>query len=143
MKTLAYFLLLSVLFSNCKKNDLTPPAEIEEIVGAWRLEAVEKVVDGQAVWEKVNDDPPYRFIFRHDGVPLDINGLGQCCSPDSLIVNGTPVKIRPTAKIPKNPDCALINCFTCPTWGLEQNGDELVITQDCQSQSRRFRYVRE
>lgn len=142
MKRYLYILLIPFLLLNCKKEKEPAPA-IKEIVGRWRLDAVEKTVNGQKVWEKVSSDSPSYLTFRFDGVILDGKGLPWCCSPETLIVNGTSFKIKPKAKVPTNPQCALIDCVSCSSWDLEQKENELIITLACQSLNYRHRYLRE
>lgn len=140
MKRILYILLIPFLLLNCKQEPAPLPA-IKEIVGKWRLEATEKTVNGQKVWEKVSDDSPSYLTFRFDGVPLDGKGLPLCCAPDSLVVNGTPFKIKPLAKVPANPSCATVYCFSCPSWNLEQKGNELILASECEFQNYRQRYL--
>lgn len=59
MKKLLCLLLLPLLLLNCKKKDPDPLPAVKEIAGKWRLEANEKTVNGQKVWEKVSDTSPY------------------------------------------------------------------------------------
>ena len=144
MKRLMYALLLPFLLLNCKKErELAPLPAIKEIVGRWRLDAMEKTVNGQKVWEKVTSDPPSYLTFRFDGLLMDEKGLPWCCSPNTLVVNGTPFKIKPQDKVPTNPQCALINCYSCPSWNLEQKENELVLASECEFQNYRSRYLRE
>ena len=142
MKRYIYILLIPLLLLNCKREPAPLPA-IKEIVGRWRLDAMEKTVNGQKVWEKVSYDPPSYLVFRFDGVILDGNGLPYCCSPDTLVVNGTPFKIRPQAKVPENPQCHLVDCAYCRYWDLEQIGNELILTSKCDFLNYRHRYLRE
>ena len=142
MKQLIYALLLYILLFGCKK-DPTPLPAIQEIVGRWRLDAMEKTVNGQKVWEKVDDTSPAYLAFRFDGVVLDSKGLPWCCSPDTLVVNVTPFKIKPQAEVPSNPQCALIDCLSCSSWYLEQKENELTLTSKCESLNYRHRYLRE
>ena len=142
MKRYLYILLIPFLLLNCKKEKEPAPV-IRGIVGRWRLDAVEKTVNGQKVWEKVSYDPPTYLAFRFDGVILDGKGLPWCCSPEMLIVNGTSFKIEPKAKVPSNPQCAYVDCFTCPSWDLEPKENELILTSSCQSLNSRSRYFRE
>jgi len=142
MKRYLYILLVPLLLLNCKKEPAPLPA-IKEVVGRWRLDAVEKTVNGQQIWEKVPADPPSHLVFRFDGVILDENGLPWCCVPDSLIVNGTPFKIKPLASIPENPQCHLVDCAACSSWDLEQKENELTLTSNCEFVHYRRRYLRE
>lgn len=142
MKRYLYILLLPLFLLNCKKEP-TPLRAIKKIVGRWRLDAVEKTVNGQKVWEKVSFDSPSYLVFRFDGVILDEKGFPWCCSPNTLVVNGTPFKIKPQDKVPTNPQCALINCYSCPSWNLEQKENELVLASECEFQNYRSRYLRE
>lgn len=144
MKRCLYILLIPFFFLNCKKEkDFAPLPAIKEIVGRWRLDAVEKTVNGQKVWEKVTYDPPSYLAFRFDGVILDENGLPACCAPDSLVVNGTSFKIKPQAQVPENPQCHLVDCAICSYWDLEQKGNEIILTPSCQFLNHRQRYLRE
>lgn len=141
MKRYLYILLIPFLLLNCKKEKEPAPA-IKEIVGKWRLDAMVKTLNGQKVWEKVSYNPPTYLAFRFDGVILDGKGLPWCCSPETLIVNGTSFKITPQAKVPTNPGCANVYCFTCPSWELMQKENELLITSSC-FMTYRHRYLRE
>jgi hypothetical protein len=142
MKGYLYIFLIPLLLLNCKKKPEPLPA-IENIVGRWRLDAMEKTVNGQKIWEKVSYDPPAYLTFRFDGVSLDGNGLPLCCAPDSLIVEGTPFKIKPQTKVPENPQCHLVDCASCSYWNLEQKGNELILTSACEFLNYRHRYLRE
>lgn len=145
MKKLLYLLLLPLLLLNCKKKDPEPLPVIKEIAGKWRLEANGKTVNGQKVWEKANDNPPYYLVFRFDGVLFDGEGKARCCAPDSLIVNGVPFKIKPLAPIPENPECHLLDCAFFASWDLAVQRDTLTLTAEGKPGSFRFsqRYVRE
>lgn len=144
MKRILYALLLPILLVGCKKEkDPAPLPVIKEIVGKWRLDALEKTVNGQKVWEKVSYDPPTYLAFRFDGVILDNKGLPWCCSPETLIVNGTSFRVDPLAKVPTNPQCALVNCYSCPSWDLQRNENELIITSSCEFMKYRERYLRD
>lgn len=142
MKRYLYILLIPFLFLTCKKEPAPLPA-IQEIVGRWRLDAMEKTVNGQKVWEKVSFNSPAYLAFRFDGVILDGEGLPACCAPDSLVVNGTPFKIKPKAKVPENPQCHFVDCALCPSWDLEQKDNELIITSRCDVLNFRYRYLRD
>ncbi|CAG5000003.1 hypothetical protein DYBT9275_02364 [Dyadobacter sp. CECT 9275] len=122
------WVLVSVVFWNCKKDKEETPLPFESIVGRWRADAVENTVNGQKVWEKVLYTDPYYFSFRDDGVILDSRGLPACCSPDSLKVNGVAFKIIPQSGLPDNPACAYVDCVGCPSWDIQQNGDEIIIS---------------
>ncbi|MPR33739.1 hypothetical protein [Salmonirosea aquatica] len=147
MKRYLYIFLLPLLLLNCKKeSEPAPLPAIEEIVGKWRLDAVEKTVNGQKVWEQVSGPVPiftYYLVFRFDGVILGEKGLSWCCSPETLIVNGTSFKIKPKAKVPTNPQCAYVDCISCPSWDLEQRDNELILTSACEFLNYRHRYLRE
>jgi hypothetical protein len=140
MKRYLNILLIPYLLLNCKHEPAPLPA-IKEIVGKWRLDAVETTINGQTVWEKANDTPPVYIVFRFDGVILNSDGLRDCCAPDSLIVNGTPFKIKPAAEILSNPQCAYVYCMPCSPWDLKKSDNELILTRNCGNKSR-FRYFR-
>jgi hypothetical protein len=143
MKRYLYTLLIPFLLLNCKEREPEPLPAIKEIVGKWRLDAIEKTVNGQTAWEKVSYDQPWYLVFRFDGVILDGNGLPYCCAPETLIVNGAPFKIKPRAEIPENPQCYLVDCASCPSWDLEQKENELILTSGCAYMKYRQRYLRE
>lgn len=144
MKTLIY-LILSLLLLGCKKQNLDPPAEIKDIVGTWRLDAVEKMVNGQVVWEEVAfnpDDPNVSFTIRFDGVLLGRDGLPPCCGLDSYSVDGKPYLVKPKRPVPHNSHCDLINCASCPRNMIGQDG-ELIVVATCEKFTTRAKYVRE
>lgn len=141
MKQIFIFVLLVLTFSGCKKEENQDPLpEIKTIVGKWRLDAYERIVNGEKVWEKVTGEPSY-LSFRFDGVILGKDGLPTCCAPTSFTLNGILFNIVPKAKLPENPQCALVDCYSCPIWEMEQNEDQLILSY-CIGPSR-ARYIRE
>jgi len=141
MKQILSLLTILTFLSGCKEDNDTLP-QIEGIVGKWRLTEMGRTENGQTIWSEIdtNDKPNY-FSVRFDGVLLDDKNLPLCCAPQSLTVNGFPFKIEPKAAVPVNPLCAAVSCAQCPSWEIEQNGDEMIITT-CNGFSR-SKYVRE
>lgn len=141
MKGLTVILLLAIAFTACKKDSNEPVPAVKSIVGKWRLDAYERTINGLKVWEKITDNEPSYLSFRYDGVILGTNDLPVCCGPGSYKLNGNLFKIEPKGKLPENPQCTLVDCVGCPTWDMEQNGNELIISS-CR-QFIRARYIRE
>ena len=142
MKRILYALLLPILLVGCKKHDFETPPEIKEIVGKWRLKAVEKTVNGQTVWEEVPAADVSTFTIRFDGVILDKDGLPPCCGLGQYSIDGVPYVVKPQAEVPYNAQCELINCGSCPRNMVVENG-ELIITSTCEKSVTRSKYVRE
>jgi hypothetical protein len=141
MKQILFLLAFSVMLLNCKKDRNDPSPEVAGIVGRWQLTEIEKTENGQKTWlSAVYYDQPTYLNFRNDGVLLDGKELPYCCAPDSLNVNGVPFKVVPKADLPVNPTCALVDCATCPTWNIQQNGDEMIV-ESCATFPR-HKYVR-
>ncbi|MPR33738.1 hypothetical protein [Salmonirosea aquatica] len=90
MKRFLYALLLPILLVGCKKHDFETPPAIKELVGKWRLKAVEKTVNGQTVWEEVPAQDGDTFTIRFDGILLGSNGLPPCCGLDKYSIDGYP-----------------------------------------------------
>lgn len=142
MKRILYALLLPILLVGCKKHDFETPPAIKELVGKWRLKAVEKTVNGQAVWEEVPAQDGDFFTIRFDGVLLGSDGLPPCCGLNRYSVDGVPYVVKPQVKVPYNAQCELINCGSCPrNMSIENN--ELIVTSTCEKSIFRSKYVRE
>ena len=91
-------MMIFAFLSGCKKD--RPDPAIESIVGKWHLDAYEKLVNGDKVWEKAKDNPPGYLSFRFDGIMLDSKDLPSCCAPAGYNLNGTFFKIKPKASLP-------------------------------------------
>jgi len=139
MKRVFFVLVLSLTSLACKKDD--PDPAIESIVGKWRLDAYEKMVSGEQIWEKVPAGQSSYLTFRFDGVMLDSKDLPMCCAQGGYYLNGAFFGIKPKSSLPHNPQCGLIDCIGCSTLNFEQAGDELIITY-CPPISTRAKYVK-
>ena len=91
MKRILYALLLPILLVGCKKHDFEIPPTIKELVGKWRLQAVEKTVNGQTVWEEVPAADVSTFTIRFDGVILDKDGLPPAVDWANIALMGYPM----------------------------------------------------
>lgn len=110
------------------------------ITGPWRLIEVEKgLAAGQTSWAPVAAGRGDTLSFRSDGVVLDGQGKPICCGPNTLIINGGIMPVKPQQPLAANPACAQVNCVGCTTWELQFIGNELILTI-CNSQ--RMKYVR-
>lgn len=127
MKYILY-LLLYLSMANCRDKYVAPET-LQPLVEKWRLEAYEVTNNEKKGWviASVSLTPASYLIFRSDGVILHGNGLGICCGPNALDVNGKTFEIKPQSLIPGNPGCALIDCIGCPTWKLELSDDEFIL----------------
>lgn len=144
MKRFLFALLLPILLVGCKKDDFEPTDQIKDLVGKWRLVAMETTVNGQKMWENAPETRKSYVVFRFDGVILNENGTSPCCSPGSLIVNGVPFTIKPLAPIPtKSSECISVSCVLIPYWNLQQTADTLIVTPGVNLAYHRFRYIRD
>jgi hypothetical protein len=142
MKRIVYILLLPILLVGCKKHDFETPPEIKALVGKWRLQAVEKTVNGQTVWEEVSAADVSTFTIRFDGVLLGSDGLPPCCGLDRYSVDGVPYVVKPQMKVPYNAECELLNCASCPR-NMTIENKELIVTSMCEKSISRAKYVRD
>lgn len=142
MRKLLFVLMMLAGLVGCKKDD-GPEAlpEIASLVGRWKTAAYENVVDGAKVWVAVSGEASY-LNFRYDGVILDSKGLPACCAPGAYYLNGVLFKVDPKEAVPKNPQCALVDCIGCDTWSMEQTGNELILSI-CNPNGLRAKYVRD
>lgn len=143
MKRILYALLLPILLVGCKKDDFEPTALIKDLVGKWRLVAMETTVNGQKVWENASETRESYLVFRFDGVILKENGNRPCCAPGSLLVNGVPFTIKPLAPVPMLDGCINVLCSYIPNLILQQNADTLIVTPMIENPPYRSRYIRE
>jgi len=141
MKQILYAFLLPILLIGCKKDDFEPTAQIKDLVGKWRMVAMETTVNGQKIWENASETRESYVVFRFDGVILNENGDQPCCTPGSLIVNGVPFTIKPLAPI--SSECISASCVLIPYWNLQQTADTLIVTPGAKLAYHRFRYIRE
>ncbi|TLV01198.1 hypothetical protein [Dyadobacter luticola] len=143
MKRLLYLPLFLTLFFACKKDSMDSAydaANIQTIAGPWRLVEVEKTsLANQRFWEKVPANQSDTLVFRSDGVILNGDGTPRCCAPNSLLINGAIMEIKPQSAIPANPICFYVSCVNCPTWELTWTDDTLIISSCL---SGRTKYVR-
>lgn len=140
MRKALFILLVAICLSNCKQDAEEPNAELESIVGKWRLIEKEVEINGQKIWQKASDQLPYTFSINPVGVVLDNSGLPACCSPKSFMLNGTVINIESAAELPVNPTCATVNCAPCDVWDMNQTGNELIISY-CELE--RAKYIKE
>lgn len=133
--------LLFLSMTQCRDKNVAPET-LQPLVGKWRLEAYEVTNNGKKEWVIAYDNQTSAnyLIFRSDGAILQGNGLGICCGPNALNINGKTFEIKPQSPIPDNPGCALIDCIGCPTWKLELSDDEFILNL-C-SLSSKSKYVR-
>jgi hypothetical protein len=131
MKSIITFLLLAFILSDCrKKNDpeRESTAISDNLAGSWMLVGQETTVDGKKVWGPVPTAQKNVFTIRYDGVLLDDAGLPFCCGPSSFLINGVPFQIVPREKVPENPTCAFVSCAACPTWEIEYQPNEIIVS---------------
>ncbi|MCE7066813.1 hypothetical protein [Dyadobacter sp. CY326] len=134
MKRLLYIpLCIALLLSCTEKEDMSAMTAyaFETIQGKWYLTAVEKnSIDGtKNIWEQVAAGKADTLVFRADGVVLDASGKPACCVPGAFIINGNLMEVRPQTAVPANPLCASVNCVNCPSWDIQLNGNEMIMTQ--------------
>lgn len=142
MKRLAFLLLISFSFIECKKDQTDPQTQIAKIVGRWRFAGSETEVNGKKQWVLNPNTPPVYIYFRSDGVLLDTYELGWCCPPKKYRINGTLIEIQPKDTVTINPGSAAIRCYSCEEMVMNQNGVELIM--GCKSgSSARMKYVRD
>ncbi|QRR01703.1 hypothetical protein [Dyadobacter sandarakinus] len=142
MRTLLYASLVLWCAIACREKNMDTIQSFTQangLSGRWYLKAVEKGVTAQKTWENVQAAEVDTLVFRNDGVIMSATGLPRCCSPNSLILNGNLVEIKPTSPVPPNPMCARVNCVSCSTWDIELSGSEIVVTP---CNMPRLRYVR-
>lgn len=142
MKQFLYALLLPILLVGCKKDDFETPPVIKELVGKWRLQAIEKTVDGQTVWEEVPAKEADTFTIRFDGILLGSDGLPPCCGLNRYSVDGVPYVVKPQVKVPYNAQCELLNCASCPR-NMVVDKSELLVISTCEKSIIRSKYVRQ
>ncbi|WP_138477805.1 hypothetical protein [Dyadobacter bucti] len=143
MKAILYIPVFLIVLFSCKKDDmdmLSADDAMASITGPWRLIEVEKgLATGQTSWAPVAAGKGDTLSFRSDGVVLDGESKPICCGPNTLIINGAVMPVKPQQPLAPNPACALINCVGCTTWELQFVENELIVTI-CNSQ--RMKYVR-
>ncbi|WP_221393325.1 hypothetical protein [Dyadobacter sp. NIV53] len=105
-----------------------PQASFSSVAGTWRLIEIEKGGFGQKIWEVAAVNSAKNLVFREDGAILDSRNLSVCCGPTSLLINGDFFEIKPALAIAVNPLCAVVNCTSCPTWEIEWNKNQLIIS---------------
>ncbi|WP_026632450.1 hypothetical protein [Dyadobacter alkalitolerans] len=137
MRKSIIILLVAICLSNCKDDTEEPNPKLESIVGKWRLIEKEVEINGQKMWQKASDRIPYTFSINPAGVVLDNAGLPACCGPKSFMLNGIVVKIESATELPINPTCATVNCAPCDVWGMDQKGNELIISY-CELERAKF-----
>lgn len=143
MKRLLYIPVVLVWLLSCQKDaDSDPTAMLyfSTISGPWHsIEAERSSLDNKSVWEPIPATQSDTLIFRNDGVILNADGKPRCCAPGTLTINGTLRDVKPQTALPGNPECALLNCVTCPTWEISWNDDQLIIST---CNTPRIKYVR-
>ncbi len=114
------------VFLGCEKRELSSE-EIRPLVGRWNLEAVESN-ETTNEWKPIIAEQSDAFQIRYDGVILNEEGLGICCSPKSLTFNQRVFVIRQKEAIPPNPLCSLVDCAVCETWNFDLKNDTLIVS---------------
>ena len=118
---------------------MEPEPNFAAISGTWRLAEIEKGTYGKKYWEKVASNSSESRIFRADGAILDKDGLAVCCSPKTLLINGSKLIDVPSSPSLVNPLCSVVNCEYCETWEVEWKNEEVIITS---CDGTRHKYVR-
>ncbi|WP_159470631.1 hypothetical protein [Dyadobacter sp. 3J3] len=139
MKRLFYIPLLLILLLNCKKDKIdTQPDEImKPLVGKWHLTETEETVNGKKMWVPVTLTTVY-VTFRFDGILLDEKEMVGCCATKIYNINNTKFEVIPRAAVPYY-DCSTVYCAACPSYDIEFNGNEMIISR---CNSARSKYIR-
>ena len=127
---MALFLAATI---GCKKDKADPIAKIEGIVGRWRATEIEELQNGNMVWQPVGN--AWFINFLTDGTVVDNNGNLTCCPPEILTIDGITVKLASATY-----SCSSVRCGGCLNWGIEQHGNEIIITI---CNSSRVKYMRD
>lgn len=99
---------------------------MESLAGKWQAVAQQRAENEELVWVELLDEP--LVSFRFDGVMVNEKGLGACCVPNVYLINGNEFTVSPRVEVPVNPQCHLIDCFTCEYLDISIDGDEMLIT---------------
>ena len=139
MKKISYLILLPLVLGCQREREITPRA-VQLIEGTWEAIAWNPPSNGNEEWKEIDHDKrSWRLIFRSDGIPVDADGLGMCCPPNSLLINGNLFFIKPKLPLPSNGSkCAGLWCRFCETIEIQVTDDNLLWT-DCIGVSIRYR----
>ncbi|WP_159470633.1 hypothetical protein [Dyadobacter sp. 3J3] len=131
MKRLFYIPLLILFLFNCKKDKIdTQPDEImKPLVGRWNLKETEQIVNGEKVWVPFAGSEAVYTNFRFDGIELDENGKASCCAPKIYNINNTIFEVTPRVAVAYDYDCTLVDCMPCPSYDIEVNGNQMMISR--------------
>lgn len=143
MKRLLYIPVVLVWLLSCNSSTDSDPTVLNSfstVSGQWySIEAERSSLDNKSVWEAIPATQTDTLIFRGDGVILNADGKPRCCAPSTLTINGRLLDVKPQTALPGNPECALLNCVTCPTWEISWNDDQMIIST---CNSPRVKYVK-
>lgn len=139
MKRLFYLPFLFILLLNCKKDKIdTEPEEImKPLVGKWYLAENERTINGDKGWIPFVGFENVYLNFRYDGVILDDNGKASCCATKIFNINNTRYEVVPRAAVSYSDDCSTIYCSSCPSYDIEINVSEMIISY-CDSSRAKF-----
>lgn len=136
MKQIILFLFIASATLACKKDD--PETQLTKVAGTWQLVAREESVDGKHIWKDVQPASHNILIIKPDGLVTDVNGFPPCCGPNSLSIDGNLVKIISKEEVSIG-RCQTVKCGACATWGIETNGNQIMISA---CSSSRTRYIK-
>ncbi|GHB54791.1 hypothetical protein [Persicitalea jodogahamensis] len=119
-------LLILLGMLGCQRDKDVTPKAIRLLEGKWEQTGHQTTQDGKEVWVADTTNGKVSLTFRADGVPLDENGEGLCCSPQNFLLNGKLYPIEPKSPVKPADYCALVNCASCGTVELQATENTLL-----------------
>ncbi len=125
MKKIACLLVLLGLM-NCQRDKDINPKAFQLLEGKWEQTGHQTKVNGKKVWVADSTSGSADLIIRADGVALDRNGKGSCCSPKNYLLNGKLYPIEPKSPVKHGDYCAQSLCAYCETVELQVTENTLL-----------------
>lgn len=138
MRSAATLLLVLIILSCQREREITPKA-VQLIEGQWEATFWNPPANGEKVWKEVGvNQRGLSLVFRSDGYPVDADGLGMCCPPANLLINGKLFAIDPKLPVSTGHKCAGVWCRSCETIEIQATDTNLLWT-NCDGVSIRYR----